>query len=186
MDNFDQTGKGQQPYCIGLNECPHTKTACIPPHLSLIHISEPTRRYAISYAVFCLKKKIQLLFEHKKSVFLLILTGIIMISPQLFLWKYSSGQWIYNSYAAYGHEFHFTHPHIIEGFFSYRKGWLLYSPIMTIAIIGLIPFYRRFKFFFAGVFIFLLLNIYFVLSWHMWWYAGCFGCLLYTSDAADE
>ena len=25
--------------------------------LSLIYISEPTRRYAISYAVFCLKKK---------------------------------------------------------------------------------------------------------------------------------
>ena len=28
-----------------------------PLYLSLIHISEPTRRYAISYAVFCLKKK---------------------------------------------------------------------------------------------------------------------------------
>ena len=26
-------------------------------HLSLIHISEPTRRVVISYAVFCLKKK---------------------------------------------------------------------------------------------------------------------------------
>ena len=26
-------------------------------HLSLIHISEPTRPYSISYAVFCLKKK---------------------------------------------------------------------------------------------------------------------------------
>ncbi|VTU50824.1 hypothetical protein AMBR_NBBOBCOC_02841 [Lacticaseibacillus rhamnosus] len=26
--------------------------------LSLIHISEPTRRRGISYAVFCLKKKI--------------------------------------------------------------------------------------------------------------------------------
>ena len=26
-------------------------------HLSLIHISEPTRPYQISYAVFCLKKK---------------------------------------------------------------------------------------------------------------------------------
>ena len=25
------------------------------PNLSLIHISEPTKRYAISYAVFCLK-----------------------------------------------------------------------------------------------------------------------------------
>ena len=29
--------------------------------LSLIHISEPTRRVVISYAVFCLKKKIQLI-----------------------------------------------------------------------------------------------------------------------------
>src|SRR5678810_1348658 len=27
------------------------------PHLSLIHISEPTRQAEISYAVFCLKKK---------------------------------------------------------------------------------------------------------------------------------
>ena len=26
-------------------------------HLSLIHISEPTRQAEISYAVFCLKKK---------------------------------------------------------------------------------------------------------------------------------
>src|SRR5664279_5866421 len=31
-------------------------------HLSLIHISEPTRRTPISYAVFCLKKK-----KHNKS-----------------------------------------------------------------------------------------------------------------------
>src|SRR5665647_3719918 len=41
-----------------------TKPACPPPcsdsspfPLSLIHISEPTRRTPISYAVFCLKKK---------------------------------------------------------------------------------------------------------------------------------
>ena len=31
-------------------------------YLSLIHISEPTRRTPISYAVFCLKKK-----RHKKK-----------------------------------------------------------------------------------------------------------------------
>ena len=37
-------GLGHGAFCIG---------CC----LSLIHISEPTRRYAISYAVFCLKKK---------------------------------------------------------------------------------------------------------------------------------
>ena len=31
--------------------------------LSLIHISEPTRRYAISYAVFCLKNNGKVIFS---------------------------------------------------------------------------------------------------------------------------
>src|SRR5664279_6036471 len=35
--------------------CKHHQ--CSAPFLSLIHISEPTRRTPISYAVFCLKKK---------------------------------------------------------------------------------------------------------------------------------
>ena len=39
--------------CKGLLGHQSGETIC----LSLIHISEPTRRYAISYAVFCLKKK---------------------------------------------------------------------------------------------------------------------------------
>ena len=37
--------------------CRRTVSVCSVYPLSLIHISEPTRRYAISYAVFCLKKK---------------------------------------------------------------------------------------------------------------------------------
>eukprot|EP00658_Telonema_sp_P-2_P035950 TRINITY_DN26081_c0_g1_i1.p1 TRINITY_DN26081_c0_g1~~TRINITY_DN26081_c0_g1_i1.p1 ORF type:complete len:108 (+),score=24.08 TRINITY_DN26081_c0_g1_i1:113-436(+) len=32
-------------------------SSLLPIHLSLIHISEPTRLLSISYAVFCLKKK---------------------------------------------------------------------------------------------------------------------------------
>ena len=51
-----------------LNDPYHPETKLFPPHniagthgqelyLSLIHISEPTRRTPISYAVFCLKKK---------------------------------------------------------------------------------------------------------------------------------
>ena len=35
--------------------------------LSLIHISEPTRRTPISYAVFCLKKKNYCLKKNKKQ-----------------------------------------------------------------------------------------------------------------------
>src|SRR5665647_3883288 len=38
-----------------------------PSFLSLIHISEPTRRTPISYAVFCLKKKKNILYVKKKK-----------------------------------------------------------------------------------------------------------------------
>ena len=36
-------------------------------HLSLIHISEPTRQAEISYAVFCLKKKKKKRKNYKKN-----------------------------------------------------------------------------------------------------------------------
>ena len=42
---------------IGQIGLPSATTNAITPLLSLIHISEPTRRTPISYAVFCLKKK---------------------------------------------------------------------------------------------------------------------------------
>src|SRR5678816_1719621 len=47
----------------GSSHClPHRHPVWGVPHLSLIHISEPTRLLSISYAVFCLKKK-------KKTIF---------------------------------------------------------------------------------------------------------------------
>ncbi len=36
--------------------------------LSLIHISEPTRQEAISYAVFCLKKKKKLQYKKEYTI----------------------------------------------------------------------------------------------------------------------
>ena len=40
-----------------LNKTRVKNNGLVPQYLSLIHISEPTRRTPISYAVFCLKKK---------------------------------------------------------------------------------------------------------------------------------
>src|SRR5678815_3474134 len=44
-------------YAIGVFVCFTLSQAGMVVHLSLIHISEPTRLLSISYAVFCLKKK---------------------------------------------------------------------------------------------------------------------------------
>ena len=65
------SGKSTLLRCLNMLETPSTgeinyhgtditsKNVNVPEYLSLIHISEPTRRRGISYAVFCLKKKNQ-------------------------------------------------------------------------------------------------------------------------------
>ena len=49
------TGSGKSTFTARIKAAFPDKVAVL--YLSLIHISEPTRRTPISYAVFCLKKK---------------------------------------------------------------------------------------------------------------------------------
>lgn len=101
--------------------------------------------------------------------------GLILLLPQLWMWKITTGDWIYNPYAAAGHTFHLRHPYLLEGLFSFRKGWLLYTPMMALALAGLPLLWQRARPWAPGLLVFTLLNIWVVLSWHIWWYAGSFG-----------
>ncbi len=106
---------------------------------------------------------------------LAILTGLLVISPQIVVWKWTTGHWIYNTYAEYGHKFDLLAPHLIDGLFSYRKGWLIYTPVMLLALAGLFLLRKRTPLWAPGIILFVVANIYIVLSWHIWWYAGSFG-----------
>ncbi len=119
------------------------------------------------------RAKWQLIRRHWHYVLLLALTGIVIISPQIMYWRTTIGRWFFNGYAE--HHFDWFSPHLWDGLFSYRKGWLLYTPLMVLALIGLIPLYRRRRAWFWPVAVYLVVNTYIVLSWHIWWYAGSFG-----------
>ncbi len=112
----------------------------------------------------------------KKNIIKILIIGIaafIVFLPQLLYWKYITGQYLYYSYQDQG--LLFSHPHIIDGLFSYRKGWLLYTPLMIFAIPGffiLKKYVRGFAFAFV---IFMSINIYLIYSWWCWWYGGSFG-----------
>lgn len=94
-------------------------------------------------------------------------------SLQLIYWKYCSGHWLVYSYEDQG--FSFLRPHLINGLFSFKKGWLVYTPVMTFAILGLIPLYLGHRKLFWAVAIFSAINIYITFSWDIWWYGGSFG-----------
>ncbi len=108
---------------------------------------------------------------------LLIFTAIVFIiwTPQFLYWHEITGHYIYYSYGVSDETFNFVHSHFLNGLFSYRNGWLPYTPIMVFAILGL--FLKSFAKtgFQVSTVVFLIFFIYITYSWWCWWYGGSFG-----------
>ncbi len=117
--------------------------------------------------------RIKLFIMNWKKILALGFFAFVVFFPQMLFWKYNTGQWLFYSYGEEG--FFFLKPEILNGLFSYRKGWLLYTPIMTLALAGIFILYRRYRQFFAPILAFAVMNIYVVYSWWCWWYGGSFG-----------
>lgn len=112
----------------------------------------------------------KLLWAH--APFILLFTLLPWL-PQMAYWKYTTNHWLYYSYA--GEHFFFNDPKIIEGLFSWRKGWLLYTPLMALSLGGFwfLAKHQRQWFWFIGIS--LLAYIYVIFSWWCWWYGGSYG-----------
>ncbi len=92
---------------------------------------------------------------------------------QLLYWKYAAGEWVVYSYGEQG--FSFLHPHFSDVFFSWRKGWFVYTPVMLLAIAGLPLLWRRHRQLRWPVLVFFVVNTWIIASWDIWWYGGAFG-----------
>ena len=89
-------------------------------------------------------------------------------------WHTVTGHFIYYSYGT-NERFFFGDSKLIKGIFGFRKGWLVYTPVMLFALIGLVPLYRHHRAHFWGITVHLVLNLYVVFSWWCWWYGGGLG-----------
>jgi len=108
-------------------------------------------------------------------VFLMLAMFFLAWLPQMLYWKYVTGYFIYYSYGDKNAHFFWGNPQLTSILFSYRKGWLLYTPIMNFAIIGVFFLIRKkMKDFFVPLFLFVFINIYVQASWWCWWYGGGF------------
>lgn len=94
-------------------------------------------------------------------------------SLQLIYWKYVTGDWIVYSYQDQG--FDWLSPHLIDATFSYKAGWLVYTPMMAFALLGFLPLYRRSRPIFWATLVHSLLFIYVAFAWSIWWYGGSLG-----------
>jgi len=114
----------------------------------------------------------KLKFSPRHWVFMFAMS-FIAILPQLLYWKYATGNWIIYSYG--DETFFFNDPKIINGLFSFRKGWLLYTPLMALSMFGMWPLYKINKVLSILLTVMLVFAIYIAFSWWCWWYGGSFG-----------
>ena len=121
-----------------------------------------------------LEEKVRLLLKHWQSVAAIGVVMFVVGFPQLLYWKYLSGQWLFNSYQNPGEGLDLLSPHFGNLLFSFRKGWLIYTPIMGLALLGFISLYQRKRDIFFPVLAFFCFNLYLVSSWSNWWYADSF------------
>lgn len=117
---------------------------------------------------------IQRLSGNWKLIVIAGITAFLVWIPQLIYWKAQTGHFVFNSYMESG-KFYFLDPEIVNGLFSYRKGWLVYTPVMVIALAGIFFLRKKAAPLFLPLLLFITLNIYVVYSWWSWWYGGSFG-----------
>ena len=108
--------------------------------------------------------------QHKTQIALMLVLAACLIAPQFIFWRVVGGAWLINSYP--GEKFDFLHPHIWEGLFSPQKGWLIYSPMIALALGGIFWVRRYVAAVLPPLFLLLPLVVYITFSWWDWGYGG--------------
>lgn len=127
-----------------------------------------------------IKERFKLFGQHFILLAIAVLCAIAVGSIQVMYWLYVTGQPLVYSYADKG--FSWKDPHFMDYTFSYRSGWLMYTPLLILAFVGLLPFLWRGKNRVA-VISFFLLSYYIVAAWDIWWYGGMGGRAMVQSYA---
>jgi hypothetical protein len=122
-----------------------------------------------------LKWKIRLVAKHWKQIATGFLVMLLPLLPQLIYWKVFTGSFLYYSYDNPGEGLDLLTPYTWDVLFSFRKGWLIYTPMMIMAIYGFKFLYEKRRDLFYPLLVFAVINLYLVSTWTTWWYAGSFG-----------
>ncbi len=120
-----------------------------------------------------LKERIVFFFSKIDLVLIMVFIFILVWIPQFLYWKTVAGSFLFWSYGNDA-SFFFNNPQIINVLFSYRKGWLLYTPIMIFAIAGIPFLWRYLRKSTIPIAIFVPLFIYVMSCWWSWWYGSSF------------
>jgi hypothetical protein len=121
-----------------------------------------------------LRERVNFIFSKGRPLLAGVTCFLLPWLIQLLYWKKTYGHFFYDGYGEEG--FFFNDPQVLNFLFSFRKGWLVYTPIMVLALAGIVvAYFRRREFFLFSLLLFAL-NLFVLSCWWDWSYGGSFGC----------
>ena len=119
-----------------------------------------------------LKSKINLVKNHFGDMLVIGILIVLIFSFQMVYWKIITGDFLFYSYTNAGEGLDFASPHTFKFLFSFRKGWLIYTPLVLFAVWGWLLMIKQKQYLWISVLVFYILHVYIASSWTTWWYAG--------------
>ena len=121
-----------------------------------------------------LPERIRYLWQRRIQILKGIGIALLVFSPQMIYWTMETGYPIYDSYKNPGVGLDFFSPHTLDAFFSFKKGWLLYTPVMWMALFGFTHLYKQKRKLFWPILTYFILTTWVITSWTEWWYGGSY------------
>jgi len=109
-------------------------------------------------------EKMKLLINNWKHLVVVVLFMFIAGLPQITYWLWVVHQPVYFPYNDPQSGLNLLAPRFIWVLFSYRKGWLVYSPLMVLSLLGLIILYKKQRQIFYSILIYGVVNLYLIAS----------------------
>jgi len=111
-----------------------------------------------------LKHRTQFWIKNYWAVIGLFVIGIVVFIPQMSYWYYVTGKFLFYSYQDYGFP-NWKLPKFGVVLFGFYNGWLTYTPIVILALLGLFILMRKKEMNGMATFIVLFICIYINASW---------------------
>jgi hypothetical protein len=116
---------------------------------------------------------VQRLHARWRDVAVIVITGLVVIAPQLALYYQATGRMLVSSYGDLG--FNWGTPRLFGVLFSVQKGLFFWSPLLLLATAGLFLVRNRLREFLPAAVLVLAANTYVIASWWDWQFGGSYG-----------
>ena len=99
---------------------------------------------------------------------------VILFLPQMMYWKAMTGHFLFYSYGDEGF-IYWNRPKMLQVLLSPQNGWLVYSPIVGMALIGFVLMIKDKRNGWLLPVVLLTIATYIFGSWWAWWFGGAYG-----------